>query len=698
MALTLTVQELSSAIRLGDSAEELAEATRLLAYVTAAISTHLADAYEDAPEAVVNEAAIRLAGYLFDQPNAGRGLSFANAGRNSGAWAILLPFRVHRAGSTGQTISAAQEAVGTPGNPVTDVAVDAGAGTITVIFADGTTRTDNLPAGMDGAADQTARDAAAAAQSEIAAHEATPHNLDTLARSNAVDARHVGEAAQATADALRTELTTHEGTPHGGGGGADQTARDAAADAQVTADGAQSDLDAHEATTHNHDQIARDAAATAQGAAATAQADLATHEGSTHNTDGAARTAAADAQSAIDDHERTPHNTDATARDAAADAQSAIDDHERAPHNTDGAARTAAAAAQDRADNAFALADEKVDANGAATAAREITSDWAEEDNPDPIPAPKLVNVVNAHEDIVNVLDGRLPGLPVAMRLGWSQREEFIAADFARPSPPIGGSIAGMSDGLAAPPFPPGLASDPTLYLGIWLAGDPDVVEISGGGAQFGDARPLTLDAGKAGVYVVSTARLRPLEGTIFSVTITGPRIVTESDLAAHTSDPDAHHTPPTGGGGGEAGGLEVSTAEIRFLRSTPIVEIDSQGFTNAAWSTLQRDGADVVCPTTGQIEFFMQAKSGLRDNSVAFAKIPAAGLRATPTVGEMQVALGANRWFGIRTNSLADQHIQLKGQDGQTSVNGNYSVLMNHIEEVTATFVTGVTSGGGGA
>ena len=673
MALTLTQAALSAAIRLGDSAEELAEATRLLAYVTAAISTHLADAYEDAPEAVVNEAGIRLAGYLFDQPNAGRGLSFANAGRNSGAWAILLPFRVHRAGTTGEAVAAAQTAMGSADNPVTDVSVDAVAATITVTFTDGTTRTDNLPAGMGGGADQTARDAASAAQSEIDAHELTLHNTDTVARSTAANARQVGERAQTTADAVRTELATHEGTPHGGGGGADQTARDAAADAQVAADTAQSDLDAHEGSTHNHDQIARDAAATAQGAAATAQADLATHEGSTHNTDGAART-------------------------AAADAQSAIDDHERAPHNTDGAARTAAAAAQDRADNAFALADEKVDASGAATAAREVTVDWAEEDNPDPIPAPKLVNVVNAHEDIVNVLDGRLPGLPVAMRLGWSQREEFIAADFARPSPPIGGSIAGMSDGLAAPPFPPGLASDPTLYLGIWLAGDPDVVEISGGGAQFGDARPLTLDAGKAGVYVVSTARLRPLEGTIFSVTITGPRIVTESDLAAHTSDPDAHHTPPTGGGGGEAGGLEVSTAEIRFLRSTPIVEIDSQGFTNAAWSTLQRDGADVVCPTTGQIEFFMQAKSGLRDNSVAFAKIPAAGLRATPTVGEMQVALGANRWFGIRTNSLADQHIQLKGQDGQTSVNGNYSVLMNHIEEVTATFVTGVTSGGGGA
>ena len=157
----------------------------------------------------------------------------------------------------------------------------------------------------------------------------------------------------------------------------------------------------------------------------------------------------------------------------AAAAQGAIAAHERAPHNTDGTARTAASAAQARADDAFALADEKVDTTGAASAAREVVVDWAEDENPDPIPAPKLVNVINAHEDIVNVLDGRLPGLPVAMRLGWSQREEFLAADFARPSPPIGGSIAGMSDGLAAPPFPPALASDPTLYLGIWLAGDP---------------------------------------------------------------------------------------------------------------------------------------------------------------------------------------------------------------------------------
>ena len=684
MALTLTQVELSAAIRLGDSTEETAEATRLLAYVTAAISRHLGDAYEAAPEAVVNEAGIRLAGYLFDQPNAGRGLSFANAGRNSGAWTILLPFRVHRAGSTDAAVAAAQEAVGTPGNQVTGVMVDSGY--LVVTLADGSITRQALP-GMGGSEDRTARDAAAAAQSEIAAHELTLHNTDTVARSTAVNARQIGEAAQATADAVRTELTTHEATPHGGGGGADQTARDAAADAQVAADTAQSDLDAHEGSTHNHDQIARDAAATAQGAAATAQADLDTHEGTPHNTDATARDAAAAAQGTADG-----------AQTAAAAAQGAIAAHERAPHNTDGTARTAASAAQARADDAFALANEKVDANGAATAAREITSDWAEEDNPDPIPAPKLVNVIEAHEDIVNVLDGRLPGLPVAMRLGWSQREEFLAADFARPSPPIGGSIAGMSDGLAAPPFPPGLASDPTLFLGVWLAGDPDVVELSGGGVQFGNQRSLAID-GDPGVYVVSTDRLGPLEGTIFSATLTGPRLVTESDLDAHASDPDAHHVPQTGGGGGGAGaGLQVSTAEIRFLRSTTLVEIDSSQFTSTAWSNLQRDGADLVCPTSGQLEVFMYAKTGGRDNSVAFAKIPASELRATPTNGEMQLALGANRWFGIRTNSLADQQIQVKGQDGQTSVDGNYSVRMNHIEEVTATVVTQVTVGGGGA
>ena len=609
MALTLTQVELSAAIRLGDSAEEVAEATRLLAFTTEAISRHLGDAYEAAPEAVVNEAGIRLAGYLFDQPNAGRGLSFANAGRNSGAWTMLLPYRVHRAGSTGEAVAAAQEAVGTTGNPVINVAV-VGADLV-ITFDDGTTRDETLPAG-------TTRD------------------------------------------------------------GADQTARDAAADAQATADGAttsaanaQADIDAHEA---NHPSGGAGVDQTARDAAAAAQSEIDAHEASTHNTDAGARTAAANAQSAIEDHEGTPHNTDTTARDAAAAAQAAaaaaqadLDTHERAPHNTDGTARTAAAAAQARADDAFALADGKVDPAGAAAAAREVTADWAEAENPDPIPAPKLVNVVNAHLDIVNVLDGRLPGLPVAMRLGWSQREEFLAADFDRPLPPLGGSIAGMSDGLAAPPFPPGIASDPTLFLGIWLAGDPDVVEISGAAAQFGDARPLTLEGGKVGgdpgVYLVSTARLRPLEGTIFSATITGPRIVTESDLADHASDPDAHHVPPAGMGGGPAVLYEATAA---IGTSTGLIT------------------GNVVCPETGEIEVYADQVTGTRQGGVAYARIPAARIRGA--VSALDVAYsndsatmlaiphGANRGIGIAVQATTN-FLMLSAQ-----ADGMFYVRISHV------------------
>ena len=98
MAVNITVAELASAIRVGDSTEETAQVERLLAYATTAISRHLGDEYALTPEAVVNEAAIRIAGYLFDQPTTSRGSAFANAVRNSGCGRMLLPYTIHRAG------------------------------------------------------------------------------------------------------------------------------------------------------------------------------------------------------------------------------------------------------------------------------------------------------------------------------------------------------------------------------------------------------------------------------------------------------------------------------------------------------------------------------------------------------------------------------------------------------------------------
>ena len=138
MPVTLTQAELSGALRLGDSTEEDAEAARLLSFATAAVARHLGDAFDDAPDAVVNEGVIRLAAYLFDQPNAGRGTMYADALRSSGAAMILLPFRVIRAGSTGDAVAAASrlQPTGSASNPV--VGVDWAPEGLAITFADGT--------------------------------------------------------------------------------------------------------------------------------------------------------------------------------------------------------------------------------------------------------------------------------------------------------------------------------------------------------------------------------------------------------------------------------------------------------------------------------------------------------------------------------------------------------------------------------
>ena len=96
MAVTLTPAELAAALRLLGTDEETAQVTRLLDYATERVEKHA----PEAPDVAQNEAVIRLAGYLFDMPFAPAGARFANALRNSGAGNMLLPYRIHRAGST----------------------------------------------------------------------------------------------------------------------------------------------------------------------------------------------------------------------------------------------------------------------------------------------------------------------------------------------------------------------------------------------------------------------------------------------------------------------------------------------------------------------------------------------------------------------------------------------------------------------
>ena len=100
MAVTLTAAELRAAIRAGDSAEETTAVTRLLGVASALVLKYS----PGAPDALHDEAAIRVAGYLFDAPSAPNAV--ANAMRLSGAAALLLPWRLHRAGTTAEASGA----------------------------------------------------------------------------------------------------------------------------------------------------------------------------------------------------------------------------------------------------------------------------------------------------------------------------------------------------------------------------------------------------------------------------------------------------------------------------------------------------------------------------------------------------------------------------------------------------------------
>ena len=96
MAVTISLSELLQALRLGDSPEELAEVTRLRRYAAGAVERFA----PRAPDSAHTEAAVRLIGYIYDQPFASRGDAYSIALRSSGAAAMLAPYRHHRAGST----------------------------------------------------------------------------------------------------------------------------------------------------------------------------------------------------------------------------------------------------------------------------------------------------------------------------------------------------------------------------------------------------------------------------------------------------------------------------------------------------------------------------------------------------------------------------------------------------------------------
>ena len=102
MAVNLTAAELAEAVGV-----DSVTATRLLAVATALVNRYAADA----PDAIANEAAIRAAGWLAEQPAAAitgetegdirtsYSPSMLSALRHSGAMGLLSPWKIRRAGA-----------------------------------------------------------------------------------------------------------------------------------------------------------------------------------------------------------------------------------------------------------------------------------------------------------------------------------------------------------------------------------------------------------------------------------------------------------------------------------------------------------------------------------------------------------------------------------------------------------------------
>ena len=200
--MAVSTAQLAVALRLiaAESDTIPAGQSSVLDRVRTAAAAAVADYAPDAPETVADEATIRLASALFDRSGAeGRG---GNPMVASGAAALLNQWRTRRAqGPTGTT----------PATPV-------------------------VPTPGGGGVDQTARDAAAAAQATATA----ARDAVTTLQAAVAAVRQVPTVAGVTVGNVLTRIAQGFGwapAPTGqAGGGVDQTARDAAAAAQRTAD------------------------------------------------------------------------------------------------------------------------------------------------------------------------------------------------------------------------------------------------------------------------------------------------------------------------------------------------------------------------------------------------------------------------------------------------------------------------------
>ena len=256
--ITRSLAQLAGDLRLGDGvADPTGPAAVLLERIAATARVMVVDYAPNAPDAIHDEAFVRLAGWLYDADPSGSTPGGPTALRSSGAASLLGPYRVRRGGQIGKAVDEAVDeavAAAAPGNPVTDVTV---AGSVlTVTYSDGTTDERQLPEGGDGGgvaqAVADAQAAQAVAETARAAAQLAETNAEA-AEANAETAKANAETAQAGAVAARTGA---------------ESARTGAESARTGAESARTGAE----SARTGAQAARDGAQTAEGNAQTAQA------------------------------------------------------------------------------------------------------------------------------------------------------------------------------------------------------------------------------------------------------------------------------------------------------------------------------------------------------------------------------------------------------------------------------------------
>ena len=247
---------------------------------------------------------------------------------------------------------------------------------------------------------------------------------------------------------------------------------------------------------------------------------------------------------------------------------------------------------------------------------------------------------------VIDVIDGRLPALPVAFRIGWSQSQAAVEGVFTRANDhPIDGAALGETDGLDAPPFPPSLASDSTLYLHLWIEGSPSVAALQttqNVTAAFSVGVAFSVDGVVGTLFVSNTRYTDDGVGVSYRAVLVGALLATVEEvtakLAEHASIANVHHTPPDEG--------EHIDQEARdAAAAASAVAMTAQTAAAAAQATADESSG----VTIAQVGEAIQAHAAVSDAQVGEAIQAHAAVSDAHHVKTPAAQGGAVAWSGVR-------------------------------------------------